>query len=178
MPNRSQLLTAAATLFLAIVFLTLPAIVAARAAVTIQEVTSEKGIKAWLVEDYSVPIVSVRFAFSGGRSIIVNVGQCAVRPRDAPVRLQREWGRDPRPGAATAEPRARPSGLRPQTPSRSAALPCLLGRRKASNAVPAVRPNFHGRAFGLQMIRWTPGRPAPGARDRSRRPSSTTTTLL
>lgn len=66
MPNRSQLLTAAATLFLAIVFLTLPAIVAARAAVTIQEVTSEKGIKAWLVEDYSVPIVSVRFAFSGG----------------------------------------------------------------------------------------------------------------
>ena len=66
MPNRSQLLTAAATLFLAILFLTLPAIVAARAAVTIQEVTSEKGIKAWLVEDYSVPIVSVRFAFSGG----------------------------------------------------------------------------------------------------------------
>jgi zinc protease len=66
MPNRSQLLTAATTLFLAIVFLTLPAIVAARAAVTIQEVTSEKGIKAWLVEDYSVPIVSVRFAFSGG----------------------------------------------------------------------------------------------------------------
>ncbi|MCV3242276.1 M16 family metallopeptidase [Mesorhizobium sp. ZC-5] len=66
MPNRSQLLTAVATLFLAIVFLTLPAIVAARAAVTIQEVTSEKGIKAWLVEDYSVPIVSVRFAFSGG----------------------------------------------------------------------------------------------------------------
>lgn len=66
MPNRSQLLTAAATLFLAIVFLTLPAIVAARAAVTIQEVTSEKGIKAWLVEDYSVPIISVRFAFSGG----------------------------------------------------------------------------------------------------------------
>ena len=66
MPNRSQLLTAATTLFLAIIFLTLPAIVAARAAVTIQEVTSEKGIKAWLVEDYSVPIVSVRFAFSGG----------------------------------------------------------------------------------------------------------------
>jgi zinc protease len=66
MPNRSQLLTAATTLFLAIVFLTLPAIVAARAAVTIQEVTSERGIKAWLVEDYSVPIVSVRFAFSGG----------------------------------------------------------------------------------------------------------------
>jgi zinc protease len=66
MPSRSQLLTATATLFLALVFLTLPAIVAARAAVTIQEVVSEKGIKAWLVEDYSVPIVSVRFAFGGG----------------------------------------------------------------------------------------------------------------
>lgn len=68
MPNRSQLLTAAATLFLAVVFLTLPAIVAARAAVIIQEVTSEKGIKAWLVEDYSVPIISIRFAFGGGRT--------------------------------------------------------------------------------------------------------------
>ena len=66
MPSRSQLLTATATLFLALVFLTLPAIVAARAAVTIQEVVSEKGIKAWLVEDYSVPIISVRFAFGGG----------------------------------------------------------------------------------------------------------------
>jgi zinc protease len=66
MPNRSQLLTAMATLLLAVVFLTLPAIIAARAAVTIQEVTSEKGIKAWLVEDYSVPIISLRFAFGGG----------------------------------------------------------------------------------------------------------------
>jgi zinc protease len=38
----------------------------AEAGVAIQEVKSEKGITAWLVEDYSVPIVSVRFAFSGG----------------------------------------------------------------------------------------------------------------
>lgn len=38
----------------------------AAAAVKIQEVTSEKGIKAWLVEDYSVPLVAVRFAFEGG----------------------------------------------------------------------------------------------------------------
>jgi zinc protease len=65
-PNRSHLLTAAATLLLSLVFLTLPAVVAARAAVTIQEVTSDKGIKAWLVEDYSVPIISIRFAFAGG----------------------------------------------------------------------------------------------------------------
>jgi zinc protease len=50
------------TLLLALMFLTLPA----RAAVDIQEVTSESGVKAWLVEDYTVPIISVRFAFKGG----------------------------------------------------------------------------------------------------------------
>ncbi len=65
MADRPRLLTAAATLVLSLVLLALPA-VAARAAVTIQEVTSEKGIKAWLVEDYSVPIISIRFAFAGG----------------------------------------------------------------------------------------------------------------
>jgi zinc protease len=65
MPARSQFLTAAAALVLSMVLLALPA-VAARAAVTIQEVTSDKGIKAWLVEDYSVPIISIRFAFAGG----------------------------------------------------------------------------------------------------------------
>ncbi|MBX3576417.1 MAG: insulinase family protein [Rhizobiaceae bacterium] len=57
--------TVAATI-LAIVFLTLPAIMPARAAVKIQEVVSEKGVKAWLVEDYTVPIISLRFAFRGG----------------------------------------------------------------------------------------------------------------
>lgn len=40
----------------------------ARSAVTIQEVVSEKGVKAWLVEDYTVPIVTIRFAFKGGSS--------------------------------------------------------------------------------------------------------------
>lgn len=55
-----------ATAFLAIVFLTLPAILPARAAMTIQEVKSDSGVTAWLVEDYSVPIISVRFAFRGG----------------------------------------------------------------------------------------------------------------
>jgi zinc protease len=37
----------------------------ARAA-TIQEVTSASGIKAWLVEDYTVPIVAMNIAFRGG----------------------------------------------------------------------------------------------------------------
>ncbi|MGX9576864.1 M16 family metallopeptidase [Mesorhizobium sp. f-mel] len=46
------------------VFLVLPAL-AARAT-EIQSVTSSKGITAWLVEDYSVPVVAVRFDFRGG----------------------------------------------------------------------------------------------------------------
>lgn len=54
-----------ATLFLSLVFLVLPAL-SARAAMDIQEVTSSKGITAWLVEDYSVPIVAIRFVFDGG----------------------------------------------------------------------------------------------------------------
>ncbi|MBN9273868.1 MAG: insulinase family protein, partial [Mesorhizobium sp.] len=34
----------------------------------IQEVTSSKGVTAWLVEDYSVPVVAVRLVFGGGSS--------------------------------------------------------------------------------------------------------------
>ena len=55
-----------ATLFLALAFVTLPAIMAARAAVDIQEVTSKSGVTAWLVEDYTVPVIAARFAFKGG----------------------------------------------------------------------------------------------------------------
>ncbi len=40
----------------------------AAAEVAIQEVTSEKGVTAWLVEDYSVPIVTIRFSFQGGNT--------------------------------------------------------------------------------------------------------------
>jgi zinc protease len=36
------------------------------AAVKIQEVRSDSGVTAWLVEDYTVPIIAVRFAFEGG----------------------------------------------------------------------------------------------------------------
>lgn len=54
------------TTFLALDFLTLPAVVPAHAEVEIQEVTSDKGVTAWLVEDYTVPIIAVRFAFKGG----------------------------------------------------------------------------------------------------------------
>jgi zinc protease len=33
----------------------------------VQEITSAKGIKAWLVESHDVPILSMNFSFSGGR---------------------------------------------------------------------------------------------------------------
>lgn len=52
-------------LALALVFLALPAL-HARASVEIQEVRGQSGVTAWLVEDYTVPIVTLRFAFRGG----------------------------------------------------------------------------------------------------------------
>lgn len=61
-----RIYVALTTSLLVLVFLTFPAIVPARAAVEIREVTSERGITAWLVEDYTVPVVSIRFAFDGG----------------------------------------------------------------------------------------------------------------
>lgn len=44
------------------------ACLAAHASVDIQKVRSQKGVEAWLVEDYSVPIVTIRFAFDRGSS--------------------------------------------------------------------------------------------------------------
>ncbi|WP_432284102.1 pitrilysin family protein [Aminobacter sp. BA135] len=64
-PTFSTKRASAATLMLALVFLVLPAMVA-RAEVRIQEVKSDKGITAWLVEDYSVPIIAIKFLFDGG----------------------------------------------------------------------------------------------------------------
>ena len=37
----------------------------ARAA-AVQEIVSPSGIKAWLVEDYTVPVVALNIAFRGG----------------------------------------------------------------------------------------------------------------
>ncbi|MCO5062945.1 MAG: insulinase family protein [Rhizobiaceae bacterium] len=39
---------------------------AASAEMKIQEVVSPKGVRAWLVEDYTVPVIAMRFAFEGG----------------------------------------------------------------------------------------------------------------
>ena len=39
---------------------------ASRSAVNVREIVSPRGVGAWLVEDYAVPIVAVEFAFRGG----------------------------------------------------------------------------------------------------------------
>lgn len=66
MTNRLKPLVSATTLTLAALLILLPAVVTARAEVKIQEVKSDKGVTAWLVEDYSVPIIAMRFLFDGG----------------------------------------------------------------------------------------------------------------
>lgn len=38
-------------------------------AVTIEPVTSPSGVKAWLVQDHALPIVTMRFAFEGGAAL-------------------------------------------------------------------------------------------------------------
>ncbi|WP_404928086.1 M16 family metallopeptidase [Mesorhizobium sp. ORM16] len=62
-----RLASSLAVLCLAILFLTLPALTAP-AALKIQEVKSEKGITAWLVEDHTLPIITLEFVFDGGTS--------------------------------------------------------------------------------------------------------------
>jgi len=41
---------------------------AAAHAVNVQKIESPRGVRAWLVEDYAVPLVSLEFAFHGGAS--------------------------------------------------------------------------------------------------------------
>src|SRR5437763_8851393 len=38
-------------------------------AMTIERVTSPGGIEAWLVEDHTLPVVAIRFAFPGGAAL-------------------------------------------------------------------------------------------------------------
>ncbi|MEX0957446.1 MAG: pitrilysin family protein [Rhizobiaceae bacterium] len=57
---------AAVAFILSLFFLTFPSLGPAHASTEIQEVRSEGGITAWLVEDYTVPIVALRFMFEGG----------------------------------------------------------------------------------------------------------------
>ena len=51
---------------LALVLAAFTARVPAHASVEIQEVRSPSGVTAWLVEDHTLPLVTIRFAFKGG----------------------------------------------------------------------------------------------------------------
>lgn len=64
-PSLARFRVALTTVLLAFAFVAIHPLMA-RSAVKIQEVKSESGITAWLVEDYSVPIIATRFAFRGG----------------------------------------------------------------------------------------------------------------
>lgn len=56
------------TLALLVLFFGLSAAAAPASALDIQEVTSPGGVKAWLVEDHSNPILTLSFSFVGGES--------------------------------------------------------------------------------------------------------------
>jgi zinc protease len=53
------------TLFAALLVLWAPG----AGAITIERVTSPAGIEAWFVEDHTLPVVTIRFAFSGGAAL-------------------------------------------------------------------------------------------------------------
>ena len=57
------------TRYLTAIAIVVVATLSPAAAVEIQQVKSSKGISAWLVEDHSVPLIAVRFAFRGGAAL-------------------------------------------------------------------------------------------------------------
>ncbi len=57
------------TRYLTAIAIVVVAALSPAAAVEIQQITSTKGIKAWLVEDHSIPLIAVRFAFRGGAAL-------------------------------------------------------------------------------------------------------------
>ncbi|MDH6229877.1 zinc protease [Mesorhizobium soli] len=59
---RARTVAAATAVATSLLLFALPA----RAEMKIQEVKSSSGVSAWLVEDYSAPIISIRFSFEGG----------------------------------------------------------------------------------------------------------------
>ncbi len=59
-------LTASLFALLALSLLFFASFVQSSQAIEIQEIRSPKGITAWLVEDYTVPIIALNFAFAGG----------------------------------------------------------------------------------------------------------------
>ena len=76
---------------------------AAQSTVNVRELVTPRGVNAWLVEDYAVPLVSLEFAFSGGAA------------------------QDPTGEAGAAGPRVCRGGARPRSPVRGRG--CIAGGR-------------------------------------------------
>ena len=66
------------------VFMTVALVSIPARAATIQDIFSPKGIKAWLVEDYTVPVISMNIAFEGGAAQDL---RAKARPRQCHVGL-------------------------------------------------------------------------------------------
>jgi zinc protease len=66
--NHTRRAVSAKAVLLAAVILILTGLVPA-AAMQIQPVAGTSGVEAWLVEDHSVPVVTIRFAFPGGAAL-------------------------------------------------------------------------------------------------------------
>ena len=125
---------------LSVIFLTLPALMPARAAMTIQEVKSDSGITAWLVEDYSVPIISLRFAFRGGDTQDPGRQGRAGQSDDRPVRRGRRRSRQRRlPEPARRCRRRNALQRRPRRDLRLDAHACRSEGRGAGAAAPGGR---------------------------------------
>ena len=63
---RARATALASAAMLSFTLLAGPGLGTAHADMNIQEVKSSSGVTAWLVEDYSVPIIAINFAFEGG----------------------------------------------------------------------------------------------------------------
>ena len=61
----------------------------ASAAIDIQEVQSPMGIKAWLVEDHTIPFVAIKILFRGGTGIEAGGKAGRHLPHDRPPRGRR-----------------------------------------------------------------------------------------
>ncbi len=57
----------------------------ALAEVKIQEVTTPKGIKAWLVEEHSIPFAALELRFKGGTSLDLAMTWVTTRSRSRPA---------------------------------------------------------------------------------------------
>mgnify|MGYP006199684299 CR=1 FL=1 len=134
---------------LALALLILLPVLPAQAEVAFQEVTSPKGITAWLVEDYTVPIITMNVAatsLSVHNSFVSSVGW--VKPGDTyPFRvLVKNFTNSDAAGAQVARQVGGATGVNgaPVSTSGSGATPPVGGMPPSSARTTASRPPASG----------------------------------